>query len=120
MPWKEIVIHDILEQTNDRFFDTVVKQVLSQGIQVLPSVAWVDGIVIAVGHFPDTEDIVKEKVNGVLHYGSVWFSRMAYQANKSISLGQQTVNIQIIRETGNPLLAEVAEFVKNFKPAISG
>ena len=88
MAWQEVIIHDIIELDNDRFFETVVRQVLAQGVQVLPSVAWVDGVVIGIGHFPDTEDIVKEKLKGVLHYGTVWFSRMEYQATKSISHGK--------------------------------
>ncbi len=115
MPWQEVVVNEILEQDNTRFFETIVKQTLAQGVQLLPTVAWIDGVVIAIGHYPDTEDIVKEKLRGVLHYGTVWFSRMEYKPTMSVNVGNTSVNVQIIRENNNPLLSEIAKFVKDFR-----
>jgi len=112
--WKEIVIQEILELDNQTFFEDIVRLTLAQGHQVQPSVNWVDGVAFLPIPFPDSDDIVREKLKGVLHFASVMFTRIDYRENYTIRFGNNDLSARL-RKTTNPLLLQLAAYLKEFK-----
>lgn len=106
-------IHEILELDNQTFFEDIVRLTLAQGIQVQPSVNWVDGIAFISIPFADTQDVVREKLRGVLHFASVMFTRMAFRENYTIRLGSSDLSVKL-RKTTNPLLLQLAGYLRGF------
>lgn len=112
--WKEIVIHEVLELDNQMFFEDIVRLTLAQGIQVQPSVNWVDGIAFVAIPFQETDIIVHEKLKGILHFASVMFTRMEFRDTFTIRIGSNDLSARLRKPT-NPLLLQLAAYVKDFK-----
>ena len=112
--WKQIVIHEVLELDNQMFFEDIVRLTLAQGIQVQPSVNWVDGVAFVAIPFQDTDVIVREKMKGILHFASVMFTRMEFKETYTIRVGNNDLSARLRKPT-NPLLLKLAAYVKDFK-----
>ncbi len=85
MPWKKFIIHEIIEQQNKSFFEWFMGEALSQN-NIAPSVPWSNGIAFVVSNFMETPETVKEKLNGVIHYASVNFTRIGQQASFPVTM----------------------------------
>jgi hypothetical protein len=77
-PWSEIVIHEIIERKPEDLFASIIRQaVATSGAGTILSVNWVEGVVFLESPFTENEDVVKEKLAGIVHYSSVEFARFA-------------------------------------------
>jgi hypothetical protein len=72
-PWKELVIHEVLELKFDDWVTQVIATARSAGGGI-PTIFWADGIAFHFTTFPDTETTVQEKIKGKIHYSSVTFA----------------------------------------------
>jgi len=88
-PYKEIVIHEIIEQESEVLFEDMVRQALSSPVSAEPKVNWSDGVAFVVAPMPPTEDIVKESLGGRLHCASVMFARIPFQSQVPVKIGTQ-------------------------------
>jgi len=80
-PYKEIVLHEIIEQESQVLF----------------------------------EDMVKEGLEGRLHYASVMFTRVPFQSQVPVRIGNQNYSARLRKADNNPHLAAVAKFLTKFK-----
>jgi hypothetical protein len=114
LPWEKIVIHDVIEKDKDTFFKEIMTQFLAQNLRE-GSVYWHDGIAFAVIDFMDTEDTVREKLNGIIHYTAVRFTRLEqYQMDIQTTVEGARFKVNLVT-TDNENLREVAKWLKNFK-----
>lgn len=72
-PWKELVIHEVLELKLDEWVTQIIASARSAGGGV-PTIFWAGGLAFHFATFPDTETIVQEKLKGRIHYSSVTFA----------------------------------------------
>ena len=72
-PWKQLVIHEVLELKFEEWVTQIIASARSAGGGI-PTIFWSDGIAFHFATFPDTETIVQEKLKGRIHYSSVTFS----------------------------------------------
>jgi hypothetical protein len=115
-PYQELVVHEIIEQTNAGiFFEDIVRLALSGPHQVEPSINWIDGIAFFIAPMQPTEEVVREKLAGRVHYGSVLFTRTDYKPQITVKLGNQEFTVRLRRASDNPTLVELAKFLKDFK-----
>lgn len=120
-PYEEIVIHEILEQDNAMFFEDVVRQALASASHAEPSVNWIDGIAFIIHQFAPTEDLVKEHLSGRIHYSSVIFSRLDFQAQMQVKIGGQTFSVRLRKADTNPTLVELVRYLRGHaKTQVSG
>jgi hypothetical protein len=113
--WKEVRVHEILELDSQTFFEDIVRLTLAQGIQVQPSVNWVDGIAFVSIPMADTQEVVREKLKGILHFASVMFTRTSYRDTFTIRIANSDLSVKL-RKTTNPLLLQLAAYIRDFKP----
>jgi len=116
LPYQEVVVHEIIELNNETFFEDVIRQSLTQ-TQVEPTVNWVDEIAFLVVPFPATEDIVKEGLNGKVHFGSVIFTKIDYRGQYPIKLGAQSFSVRMRKTDNNRIFVQLIDFLKKFKPS---
>jgi hypothetical protein len=115
-PYQELVVHEIIEQTNGGvFFEDIVRLALSGPHQVEPSINWIDGIAFFIAPMQPTEEVVRENLAGRVHYGSVLFTRTDYKPQITVKLGNQEFTVRLRRASDNPTLVELAKFLKDFK-----
>ena len=115
-PYQELVVHEIIEQTNAGvFFEDIVRLALSGPHQVEPSINWIDGIAFFIAPMQPTEEVVRENLAGRVHYGSVLFTRTDYKPQITVKLGNQEFTVRLRRASDNPTLVELAKFLKGFK-----
>ncbi len=72
-PWKELIIHEVLELKFDEWITQIIASARSAGGGI-PTIFWAKGLAFHFATFPDTEIIVQEKLKGTIHYSSVTFS----------------------------------------------
>ena len=115
-PYHELIIHEIIEQTNSSiFFEDIVRLALSSAHQVQPSINWIDGIAFFIAPMQPTEEVVRENLAGKIHYSSVLFTRTDYQPQVAVKIGSQDFTVRLRKAGDNPTLVELAGFLKDFK-----
>lgn len=116
-PYREIVVHEIIEQESQVLFEDMVRQALSSQVHAEPTVNWADGVAFVVAPMPPTEDIVKESLEGKLHYASVMFTKIPFQSQIPVKIGNQNYSARLRKADSNPHLVALARFLKEFKGA---
>jgi hypothetical protein len=116
-PNKELVVHEIIEQDSHIFFEDMVRQALSSPVHVEPSINWVDGVAFVVAPMPPTDDIVKENLAGKVHYASVMFTKIPFQSQVPVRIGNQNYSARLRKADNNPTLIALAKFLREFNPS---
>jgi hypothetical protein len=114
-PTEEIVVHQILEYDNKAFFEEVMRQNLAQQMSVIPSVNWIDGIAFSIWRFPETDDVIRDALDGKLHLFSVAFTRVGFQIHFPINLANQDIKVPLRNASNNPNFVALVGFLKEFK-----
>lgn len=114
LPWSEIVIHEIIEEKAEDLFKAIVKQALSSGaVGITPTINWADGVVFLIGVFPDTDDIVRDKLKGILHYAYVQYAKFPdYKPEVQVGVGGTHHPIRLQKVESNPTLVELSSYLK--------
>jgi len=112
VPFKKFIVHELNESENDRFFEDIIRMVLAQNSQVEPLVNWIDGIAFLIFPMLDTEEIVKEKLNGIVHFGSVNFTKLDYRQNYPLRIGNQDYRVVLRKAHNNPVFVDLVRWIK--------
>ena len=113
-PYSELIVHEIVEQDNRTFFEDVVRQALASPIHAEPSINWVDGVAFLVNQMPPTEDVVRENLNGKVHYAAVIFTRIAYSNQVPVQIGTQEYSVRLRKADNNPVMVDLVKYLKDF------
>lgn len=106
-PWEEIVIHEDIEY---KLEDLTRNRVLGlRAGSVAPPLVWAEGVVFSRNVIPPTEDIVKQQLQGVIHFSSLeWAIMPKYRS----ALKSGGVTIPVIKVSENMSLSAVAQELK--------
>jgi len=111
-PWKKIVIHEIVKYV----LDDLVKL---QSLGVEPGglgdpLLWVGGIVFSSSTMLETKDVIKEKLEGAVHWSSVEWALMP-EFKEVIIIKETNVKVPIINVTAHPIYKTVSKWLKKHK-----
>jgi len=111
-PWKKIVIHEIVKYA----LDDLVKL---QSLGVEPSglgdpLLWVGGIVFSSSTMLETKDVIKEKLEGAVHWSSVEWALMP-EFEDVIVIKETNVKVPIINVSAHPIYKTVSKWLKEHK-----
>ena len=111
-PWKKIVIHEIVKYA----LDDLVKL---QSLGVEPGglgdpLLWVEGIVFSSSTMLETKDVIKEKLEGAVHWSSVEWALMP-EFKEVIIIKETNVKVPIINVTAHPIYKTVSKWLKKHK-----
>jgi len=104
-PWKELVIHEVLELKFDEWITQIIASARSAGGGI-PTIFWAGGLAFHFATFPDTETIVQEKLKGRIHYSSVTFA-IKEKFEKQVIREGGAVNFTDV--THNEIFSKLAE-----------
>ena len=76
-------------------------------------VNWADGIAFYIGNFLETPEIIKEKLEGRLHWGLVNFSRTSYQAERKVLFAGREYVVKFAKVDSNQDFVNLAKFLNN-------
>lgn len=109
MPWKEIVIHEVIRyESLEKFIEQKITG-LPKGIHLEP-LLWTEGIVFSRSVMPPGPDVIKEQLQGIIHYQSLEYAPMEkYEASVST---QDGMVIPIVDATRTEALRAVAAALK--------
>lgn len=111
-PWKKIIVHEVIKFPLQHFISAS-----SLGIQeggVGRPLTWVDGVIFNISHFRDTDDIIKEKLNGTIHYSAVSYA--IHEKFQSLFKVPGNIRIPVIDLSGNRVFKEMVSWLKkNFE-----
>jgi hypothetical protein len=92
-----------------------VRLALSNPVQVQPSINWIDGIAFFIAPLQPTEEVVRENLAGIVHYGSVLFTRTDYKPEVVVRIGSQDYKVRLRDAHENRTLVALATYLKSFK-----
>jgi hypothetical protein len=117
MPWEQIFVHEVRKLEPTDFFSMIASMAEAQKTGATAGVAWIDGIAFASADFPETPEVVAEKLKGRLHKAIVWYTETSFQTEKKASVNGREVMVKLARADGNQDFVNLVEFLKTFKPA---
>jgi len=109
-----MVIHEILEYSIEDLCANKVLQILQSGAAgIIPSLGWASGVAFTAVPFPDSDDIVREKLKGIIHYSAVEYALLPeYRTELQAKVGDSTYPVKIIKVDQNPLFVELGRFLR--------
>ena len=108
-PWDEIIIHEAIEYSAEELVRLVSVGVPPGGIG--HSLLWANGIAFKHEALPQVSEVVREQLEGRLHWAYVMFAAMP-QCRDYIIIEETNVRIPIINVSNNPVLRETAEWMR--------
>src|ERR671919_2873978 len=95
-PIEQIIIHEMVEYTLPDF----VKH-MTLGVAIASLVKWCDCIVFANVSLPSTADVVKDRMNGIVHWG--WLSYAEINSFKDFLESTNKARFPLIDVSNNDL-----------------
>ena len=111
-PWKRIVIHEIVRYV----LDNLIK-VRSLGVEpggLAEPLLWADGIVFSRSTILETKEVLKEKIEGVVHWSSVEWAIMS-EFKEVIVIKETNVKVPIIDVSAHPIYKTVSRWLREHK-----
>lgn len=115
-PNTELIVHEVIEEESSKFFEEIIRQMLASPVHVQPTVNWIDGVAFVISPMPATDDIIKENLEGKVHFSAVMFTRAPYQAQVSTKIGGQEFSVRLRKAENSPTMVDLANFLKEYKP----
>ncbi len=116
MPVRKIIIHAIGEFTEAGFFANVVKNTIASGASANSlRFIWAKGVIVNPIAFPETPDVVREKMQGIHHYSRVEYVPMPeYKSEVVPRIDNIPYHIGIVKND-DPMLDEIGIYLAEKK-----
>ena len=108
-PWDEVIIHESIYYS----FEDIVKLV-SLGVQpggLAQPLKWAEGVVFTNAGMPPTDEVIKEQLEGKIHWNSVSWALMP-KCQDFIPIKDINAKIPIVDVSTNSVLCTVARALK--------
>ena len=108
-PYEELIVHECsFLRPNDL---VKLHSAAVPAGSIAPPLYWVNGVLLIHSFMPTVTAIVKEQLEGRIHWGSIAFAIMpTYQ--KEIVVRESNVRIPVIDVTSNKIFRDIAEWLK--------
>ena len=114
-PWKKIIIHEVAKYSKE-FLITSHSLGVNQGGVGRP-ITWVNGFLYEFSTFRDTDEIIKDKLEGKVHWTFLHYAILEkYQPEFKV---EGNIRIPVINVSDNETFQEMASWIKeNFEKEI--
>jgi len=112
-PWEEVIIHEAIYYS----YEDLIK-LCSIGVQpggLAEPLRWAEGVVFRFAVMPPTNEVVKETLQGRIHWNVVEWALMPAYKNV-IMIADINAKIPIINVSATTILSEVAKALKEQVP----
>ena len=109
-PWKKIIVHEVVKFPLQHFISGHSLGVQEGGIG--RPLIWVDGIIFEKVGLRDTDDIIREKIEGKLHWNFLHYAILEkYQSEFKVTPGN--IRIPVINVSDNETFREMTTWIKS-------
>ena len=108
-PWKEVVIHEVMEYTFDELIHTQAIGVPTGGIGM--PLLWAEGVLFNRAIMPMSPEMIKEGLEGRVHFAGVLWAKMP-QFRNFVEIKETKVRIPVVDVTANELFSELVKWLK--------
>jgi hypothetical protein len=115
-PWKEIIIHEAIQYSFEEFISMRSVGVPTGGLG--KPLLWAEGIVFIRVPMPSSPDMVKENLEGRIHFSGIEWALMP-QFRNFVEIKETKVKIPIINVSANAIFSEVAKWLKQSAKSLS-
>lgn len=109
-PWEEVIIHESIHYSLEDLL-----KMHSIGVQpggLANPLSWAEGVVFRFSAMPPTDEIVREQLQGKIHWNAVEWALMPEYKNV-IMIQDINAKIPIVNVTATAILREVARVLKD-------
>jgi len=107
-PWKKIIVHEVVKFPIEFFISQHSLGVESGSIGA--PLSWADGIVFEIVAVRETDDVIKEKLEGKIHYSSIAYGLLKkHQPQFKV---EGNIRIPIIDVSNNKIFKEMVAWIK--------
>jgi len=107
-PWKKIIFHEVVKYPIEFFLSQHSLKIPAGGIG--RPLQWANGIVFDLGVMRATDDIVKEQLEGKIHYASIVYGLLEKHQPEFKVAGN--IRIPVIDVSNNKILKEMVAWIK--------
>jgi len=108
-PWEKIIVHEVVKYPIEFFLSSHTLGVAQGGVG--RPLTWADGVVFEKGGLPDTDDIVREKINGRLHWNFLHYAVL--EKHQSEFKVEGNIRIPVMNVSDNETFREMATWIKD-------
>ena len=108
-PWKKIIFHEVVKYPLEFFLSQHSLKIPSGGIG--RPLQWADGIVFDLAGIRATDDIVKEQLEGKIHYASIVYGLLE-KHQPEFRVKEGNIRIPVIDVSNNKIFREMAAWIK--------
>ena len=109
-PISKIIVHEIIRADYQEFLNMFAIPQPSGGPQ--PNARWIDGILFLFKGFPPSPEVLRDKIQGVLHWEIVNFTEME-QYTPTITNPENNVIMKVLDNTSNTAVSDFIRWLKN-------
>lgn len=106
--WKKIGVHEVIRLQLEEFLTQGSMGVQAGGIG--RPLFWVDSVIFKHAVFPDTDDVIREKMKGVVHWSSLTYTPLEKVQPEFKVAGN--IRIPVIDVSSNELFREMAGWIR--------
>jgi len=107
-PWKKLIIHEVIEYKFEDWTKQIAFNSRTSGGGI-PTMQWANGVVISPINFPTTESVVREELEGTLHWSSVSFAIKSEFENQIV---RHNATINMVDVSPNEIFRKLADKLK--------
>lgn len=108
-PWKTVVIHEIIQYDLQ-----MLVNLNSLGVtagQLGRPINWANGIAFNHNPLPPTEEVIKEQIQGKIHWSSLTFAFMP-KHEQLITIPDVNIRIPVLDLSDNDVFGDMAKWIK--------
>jgi len=109
-PWQKVVIHESIQYPLDDLVKMRSLGVPAGGLG--QHLLWAEGIAFFQSAMPPTDDVIKEQLQGKVHWSAVEWALMPEHQNVVV-IKETNVRIPIINVSTNPVMRTVAKWLRS-------
>jgi hypothetical protein len=107
-PWKKIIIHEIMEYPLEYFFFQSTQGIPKGGMG--RPLMWSNGVLFSSFFIQTSEEVVKQQLQGIVHWASLHFSRMEkYQQEIK---RDNRIKIPILNVSNHAIFGPMSNWIK--------
>ena len=107
-PWKKIVVHEVVKYPLEFFLSQHSLGVQPGGIG--RSITWADGIIFGIDTMRTTDEVIKEQLEGKIHYNSIVYGLLEKHQPEFKVAGN--IRIPVIDVSNNEIFKEMVAWIK--------
>jgi len=107
-PWEKIIVHEVVKFPIEFFLSQQSLGVAPGGIG--RPLNWAEGIVFIISGFLETDEVIKEKLHGRVHYSSIVYGIL--DAHQSEFKVDGNIRVPIVDVSNNKIFREMVAWIK--------